>query len=103
MPGNGSLRSALALSVSALSAEHVLSATLSSPWSTAKFATSDEDRRLVWRLFTEAAIASGIFALVIGLMLRDENSHSLLAAMAGTVAIIAWVGLDYHRALSGTL
>jgi len=100
--GNGSLRAALALSVSALSAEHVISATLSSPWSVAKFTQSDEDKRLVWKLFTEAAVASVIFAFVIGIML-DSDSHSLLAALAGTFVIIAWVGWDYHRALNGTL
>lgn len=100
---NGSLRSALALSVSALSAEHVISATLSSPWSVAKFTQSDEDRRLVWKLFIEAAIGSVVFALIIGILLSGESSHSVTWSMVGTVAIIAWVGWDYWRALNGTL
>ena len=103
MAENGSLRSALALSVSALSAEHVISATLSSPWSVSKFAQSDEDKRMVWRLFTEAAIASVLFALIIGILLNGEGSHAVAWGMAGTVAIIVWVGWDYYRALNGTL
>ena len=100
--GNGSLRAALALSISALSAEHVISATLSSPWSTQKFAQSEEDKRLVWKLFTEAAIASFAFALVVGLMLDGEGG-SLWWSLGGTAAIIVWVGWTYKQALDGSL
>lgn len=101
--GNGKLRAALALAVSALSAEHVISATLSSPWSTQKFVQTDEDRRLVWKLFTEAAIASFIFAVVIGVMMDGEEGGSLWWSVGGTTAIIVWVGYTYQQALSGKL
>ena len=103
MAENGQLRNALALSVSALSAEHVLSATLSSPWSVAKFAQTDDDRRQVWRLFKEAAVASFVFAAIVGFMLRSEDSDALMWSIVGTLGIVAWVGWDYKRAMEGKL
>lgn len=101
MAENGALRSALGLSVSMLSAEHIFSATLSSPWTTGKLTQSQEDVTAFWRLFTEAAVASVIFAVVIGLILKD--SKALLFSLVGTFAIIGWMYYDYSRALDGSL
>lgn len=95
------LKGILALAVSVLSAEHVFSANLSSPWTTGKLAQSQEDKTAFWRLFTEASFASFIFAFAIGLLMRDPKALAL--SLLGTTAIVAWLYWDYSRALSGAL
>lgn len=68
---NDKLKNTLGLAVSVIATEHFMSAGLSSPWSVAKFAISDEDKQEVWRYFNEAAISSGIFSLVTAYMLHS--------------------------------
>ena len=95
------LKTALGLSVSMLSSEHVFSASLSSPWTTGKLTSTQEDKNAFWRLFTEAAIASVAFSLIIGFLLQDW--WAFIASVAGSLAIIIWMYFDYSRALSGEL
>ena len=103
MPENGvrDLKSALGLAVSMLSSEHIFSATLSSPWTTGKMVKDEGDKKAFWTLFTEAAIASVIFAAVIGYLLHDMRA--LIFSLIGTAVIITWMWYDYSRALSGAL
>ena len=101
MAETDSLKAALALAVSMLSAEHVFSASLSSPWTTGKLTQSEADRQAFWTLFTEAAVASYIFALAIGYLLQDRRA--LILSLVGTTAIVGWLYYDYSRALDGSL
>jgi hypothetical protein len=68
---NGKLRDTLGMAVSVIGSEHFMSAGLSSPWSTAKFAISDKDKEEVWHYFTEAAYASMTFGVVVSYMLKS--------------------------------
>ena len=68
---NGKLRDTLGMAVSVIGSEHFMSAGLSSPWSTAKFAISDKDKEEVWHYFNEAAYASMTFGVVVAYMLKS--------------------------------
>lgn len=68
---NGKLRDTLGMAVSVIGSEHFMSAGLSSPWSTAKFAISDKDKEDVWHYFNEAAYASMTFGVVVSYMLKS--------------------------------
>jgi len=68
---NGKLKDVLGMSVSVIASEHFMSAGLSSPWSVAKFAISDEDKSQVWHYFNEAAGASAIFSVITAYMLKS--------------------------------
>lgn len=68
---NDRLKNTLGMAVSVIATEHFLSAGLSSPWSTAKFAISDEDKQEVWHYFNEAATSSAIFGVITSYMLRS--------------------------------
>ena len=68
---NGTLKNTLGLSVSVIATEHFMSAGLSSPWSTAKFAISDQDKAEVWHYFWEASQASAVFSVIIAYMLKS--------------------------------
>lgn len=92
---------AMALGISVLTAEHIFSMTMSSPWSTAKFATTQEDKDQVWKLFSEAAGVSVVFAIALGLIMKDESAFWW--SIGGTVFILSWAWYDYYRALNGTL
>lgn len=65
------LKNTLGLAVSVIGVEHFMSAGLSSPWSVAKFAETQEDKNQVWHYFREAASASMIFGGVISWMLKS--------------------------------
>lgn len=95
------LKSALGFAVSLTAAEHFVSAGMSSPWSVAKFAETDQDKQQVWKLFTEAAEASIISALIIGWLLDD--SAAFWWSVAGAAAVMVFIGYEYKRALDGTL
>lgn len=68
---NDSLKNTLGMAVSVISTEHFMSAGLSSPWSVAKFAETQEDKDQVWHYFNEAATASLIFGGIVSYMLRS--------------------------------
>ena len=84
---NGSLKNTLGLAVSVIATEHFMSAGLSSPWSTAKFAISDQDKSEVWHYFWEASQASAVFSVITAYMLK---SWYPLVSSAATLAY-------YHR------
>lgn len=104
MDGNGNvheLKAALGFAVSAISAEHFFSAGMSSPWSVAKFAKTEQDQSQVWKLFTEAAVGSVVFAAAVGLLMGDAGAFWL--SVAGGAVVVAWMYWDYKRALAGEL
>ena len=84
---NGKLKSTLGMAVSVIATEHFMSAGLSSPWSTAKFAISDQDKAEVWHYFWEASQASAVFSVITAYMLQ---SWYPIASSAFTLAY-------YHR------
>ena len=94
-------RIALGFVAATLTAEHMISAGMSSPWSVAKFATTAQDQAQVWTLFTEALVVSGIIAGITGVMLG--GGAVLWWSLGGVVLVGAYVGWEYQRALAGTL
>lgn len=68
---NDTLKNTLGMAVSVIATEHFMSAGLSSPWSVAKFAISDEDKQQVWHYFNEAVYASAVFSVIIAYMLKS--------------------------------
>jgi hypothetical protein len=99
--GEQGLKNALGFSVSLIAAEHFISAGMSSPWSVAKFAKTEQDAAQVWKLFTEASVASLVSAAVIGYLLGDLEVF--IWSVGGAVAVMIFVGSEYQRALNGTL
>jgi|SRR5271157_1201894 len=95
------VKNALGFGVSLIAAEHFISAGMSSPWSVAKFAKTQEDADQVWKLFTEAGIASVVSSVIIGFLLGDLEVF--VWSVAGAVAVMVFVGSEYRRALDGTL
>lgn len=68
---NDTLKKTLGMAVSVIATEHFMSAGLSSPWSVAKFAISDEDKQQVWHYFYEAVYASAVFSVITAYMLKS--------------------------------
>jgi len=95
------LKNALGFGISLIAAEHFISAGMSSPWSVAKFAKTQQDADQVWKLFWEAGAASVASAVVIGILLKD--GEVLIWSLIGAGAVMAFVGSEYQRALAGTL
>lgn len=94
-------KSALAFAVAMISSEHWVSASMSSPWSVAKFAKSEKDQAQVWQLFTEAAVASLVGSAIIGVLMDDWEAF--LWSIAGAGLTLWFVGDQYKRALAGEL
>jgi len=101
MPDSDSLRSALGFAVGTLTAEHMISAGLSSPWSVAKFAKCEKDKKQVMTLFFEASGVSLAIAAITGIMLG--GGKAFWWSLGGVVVISAYVGWEYKRALEGIL
>jgi len=95
------VKNALGFGVSLIAAEHFISAGMSSPWSVAKFAKTQEDADMVWKLFYEAGAASIVSAAIIGILLGDGKVF--FWSMAGALSVMVFVGSEYSRALNGTL
>lgn len=68
---NDTLKKTLGMAVSVIATEHFMSAGLSSPWSVAKFAISDQDKQEVWHYFYEAVSASAAFSVITAYMLKS--------------------------------
>lgn len=68
---NDTLKKTLGMAVSVIATEHFMSAGLSSPWSVAKFAISDDDKQQVWHYFNEAVYASAVFSVITSYMLKS--------------------------------
>jgi hypothetical protein len=103
MTDNGlqGVKNALGFGVSLIAAEHFISAGMSSPWSVAKFAETQEDADQVWKLFKEASIASIVSSVIIGWLLGDVEVF--VWSVVGAVSVMLFVGSEYQRALKGTL
>ena len=99
--GMQGVKNALGFGVSLIAAEHFISAGMSSPWSVAKFAETKEDEAQIWKLFTEASVASIVSAALIGWLLGDVEVF--LWSIAGAVSVMVFIGSEYYRALQGTL
>lgn len=64
------IESTLGMALSVIATEHMFSAGLSSPWTTAKFAQSLEDQKEVRYYFKEASVASLIFGAALSYQLK---------------------------------
>lgn len=95
------LKDALAFAVSLIASEHFISAGMSSPWSVAKFAKTQQDQDQVWRLYRESAIASFATSAIIGIILQDFSAF--IWGMVGSGAVMLLIASEYKRALAGTL
>jgi len=101
MADSDSLKNALGFAVGTLTAEHMVSAGLSSPWSVAKFAKCDKDKQQVMQLFFEATAVSVAIAGITGVMLGGGSAFWW--SIAGVLVISAYVGWEYKRAIHGKL
>lgn len=95
------LKQALGFSVSVIATEHFFSAGMSSPWSVAKFATSEQDAKQVWSLFWNGTAASLIFAALVGLMMQDK--WTFIFCLLGAASVAGFMWWEYQKALGGTL
>ena len=89
-----SIASAAGVGMSLIASEHFFSTFLSSPWTTEKFAETEEDKAKVRRLLWMAAIASLLAAGVMAYILKEP--WPLLAA---GVLILMYVAV-YERAMT---
>jgi len=95
------LKAALSFAVTVIAAEHMFSAGMSSPWSTAKFTENPDDKRVVWKLFGLSIGASLAFAVIVGLLMKDNKA--LVWGVIGVAAVSALMAYEYKNALDGTL
>ena len=66
------LATAAGIGMSIVAGEHFFSTFLSSPWTTQKFIETEEDKKLVRKLYWLAVILSLITALVLSLILKQK-------------------------------
>jgi hypothetical protein len=95
------LKNALGFGVSMIAAEHFISAGMSSPWSVAKFAQTQQDEDQVWKLFFEAGGASIVSAITISWLIGSREVF--FWSLVGAISVMLFVGYEYKRALEGTL
>ncbi len=93
---NGELKNTLGMAVSVIATEHFMSAGLSSPWSTAKFAISKKDKDEVWHYFNEAVGASMTFSVITAYMMKSWYP------LISSVLTLAYYKKLYSDALSKT-
>jgi hypothetical protein len=93
----GAIIAALSVFSVAVTGEHLFSTFLSSPWTTQKFAETDEDKRIVWKLYGEAAAFTLIFSVIMAYLLK-----SWLAVATGIIIVIGY-GVVYNEALEHRL
>ena len=89
------IATAAGVGMSMIASEHFFSTFLSSPWSTAKFAETEEDKAQVRRLYWMAVITSLVAAGILSAILKQW--WPLLAAAALCVMYV----IIYERALNG--
>ena len=77
----------------AVMGEHLFSTLLSSPWTVQKFAEHADDKRVVWKLYGEAALLTLIFSGIMAYLLK-----SWLAIATGAAVIVLY-GYTYNEAL----
>ena len=88
---------AAGVGMSVISAEHFFSTFLSSPWTTAKFVETEEDKTQIRRLYVMAIVCSLVTAAVLSHILKQ--SWPLVAA--GILCVVYVI--VYERALRGKI
>lgn len=88
------IATAAGLGMSIIAGEHFFSTLLSSPWTTAKFAETPEDKTEVRRMYLLATALSLITAIIIAYVLGQAWP---VIAVIILCAIYIWI---YERALS---
>jgi len=88
---------AAGVGMSIISSEHFFSTFLSSPWTTAKFVETEEDKAQIRRLYMMACAASLITAGILSAILKQ--AWPLLAA---AILCIMYI-IIYERSLKGVI
>ena len=91
------IATAAGLGMALIASEHFYSTMLSSPWTTEKFATTEEDKAKVRRLYLYSAVASLVTATILAAILKDV--WPLIATMVLCILYI----VVYERSLEGRL
>lgn len=91
------ITTAAGLGMSLIAGEHFFSTFLSSPWTTEKFAETDEDKAKVRTMYTWATVCSLISACIMSAVLKQW--WPLLATLVLCVIYI----YIYERALRGEI
>ena len=91
------IATAAGVGMSIISAEHFFSTFLSSPWTTEKFAETEEDKAKVRKLYWMAVACSLITAAILSGILKQ--SWPFIAALILCIIYI----VVYERALAGTI
>ena len=92
-----SVASAAGVGMSLIAGEHFFSTFLSSPWTTAKFVESEEDKAQIRRLYLMAVACSLTSALVLSAILKQ--TWPFIAAL---ILCIIYV-VVYERAMEGRI
>ena len=88
---------AAGIGMSLIAGEHFFSTFLSSPWTTEKFAETEEDKAKIRRLYYYACAASLITAFILSRILKQW--WPLIAA----VVLCAMYVIVYERSLAGKI
>ena len=86
---------AAGIGMSLIASEHFFSTFLSSPWTTAKFAETEEDKEQVRRLMWMAIATSLITGAILSAILKEP--WPIISAAA--LCVMYWV--VYNRAMGG--
>uniref|UniRef100_A0A6M3L2Z0 Uncharacterized protein n=1 Tax=viral metagenome TaxID=1070528 RepID=A0A6M3L2Z0_9ZZZZ len=91
------IQTAAGIGMSLIAAEHFYSTLLSSPWTTEKFAETEEDKAKIRRLYMYSAVASLITAVILATIIKEV--WPIIATMVLCLLYI-WV---YERSLEKKL
>lgn len=91
------IEAVLSIGIIAIAGEHLFSTFLSSPGTTQKFSESEEDKRIIWKLYTEAAACTMIMAAIVAYLLK-----SWIPIATGAVVIVGY-GFVYNEAVEHRL
>lgn len=91
------IATAAGIGMSLIASEHFFSTFLSSPWTTEKFATTEEDKEKIRRYYKMAIAASLITAIILCLILKEW--WPLIA----TIALCVMYVVVYEKAMGGKI
>lgn len=91
------IQTAAGLGMSLIASEHFYSTLLSSPWTTAKFAETEEDKAEIRRLYMIATVMSLVTATLIAAILKQAWPVIATVVLCGVYIYI------YERALRGEI
>lgn len=91
------ITTAAGVGMAVISGEHFFSTFLSSPWTTEKFAETEEDKAKVRKLYIYAIVCSLVTAAILAKILKEH--WPLVAAMVLCVIYV----IVYEQALRGKL